>query len=158
MAVISDLMKVHSVLDELFLGHQRALLRFDLAKAANMLKAYERTLASHMADEEELLLPIYAKKNKFPLSAAPKIFFDDHKKMRSFIDLFGKTIADLESEPDVELVVLSLLDREAFYLRLSSHHDRREGNFLYPILDNLLSKKERQDILNKIRLRGETHR
>lgn len=157
MAVISDLMKVHKVIDELFFEHQRALLHFDFEKALRILIAYESTLLNHMADEENILLPVYEKRAEFPAAGAPKLFYDDHNKMRSHLELFKQKTHDMPSEAELDRVLLQLLDREAFYLRLCSHHDRREGDFLYPVLDELLSDKEKHEMLDRVRLRGEMH-
>ena len=157
MAVISDLMKVHNVIDELFFEHQRALLHFDFEKALGLLNAYESTLFSHMADEENILLPVYEKRADFPAAGAPKLYYDDHAKMRSHLGLFKQTIRDMQSEPELDRVMLQLLDREAFYLRLCSHHDRREADYLYPILDALLADEEKYEMLERVRLRGERH-
>jgi len=157
MAVISDLMKVHKVIDDLFFEHQKALLHFDFEKALGMLRAYQSTLLSHMADEENVLLPVYSERAEFPDAGAPKLYFDDHTKMRSYIDLFMQETFGLASESEIERKLLQLLDREAFYMRLCSHHDRRESDFLYPILDALLSEEERREMLDRVILRGEKH-
>ncbi len=157
MAVISDLMKVHKVIDELFFEHQRALLHFNFEKALGLLKAYESTLFSHMADEENILLPVYEKRADFPEAGAPKLYYEDHAKMRSYIELFKQKIREMPTEPDMDRVLLQLLDREAFYLRLCSHHDRREADYLYPILDALLADEEKYEMLERVRLRGERH-
>lgn len=157
MATVSDLIKVHKVIDDLFFEHQRALLHFNFEKALGFLKAYESTLYSHMADEEDVLLPVYAERAEFPPAGAPKLFYDDHAKMRSYVDLFKKRTVDLAAETEIDRVVLQLLDREAFYLRLCSHHDHREADYLYPYLDALLSDKEKYELLERVALRGEKH-
>lgn len=157
MASISSLIKVHKVIDDLFFEHQKALLHLDFDKASHLLEAHRSTLLSHMGDEEEVLLPVYADCGKFPDAGAPKLFFDDHEKMRSFIDLFAETTAKLSSEPEIERTLLQLLDREAFYLRLCSHHDRRETDYLYPILDSVLSEPDKVELLDRVALRGEKH-
>lgn len=157
MAVISDLMKVHKVIDELFFEHQRALLHFDFEKALRILIAYESTLLNHMADEESILLPVYEERADFPAAGSPKLFYDDHAKMRSHIELFKQKTSEMPAESELDRVLLQLLDREAFYLRLCSHHDRREADFLYPMLDGLLSDKEKHEMLDRVRLRGGKH-
>ncbi len=43
----SELLQVHARLDELFLDHQRALLRLDLSTALDALEAYETELLTH---------------------------------------------------------------------------------------------------------------
>lgn len=157
MASISELMTVHKVLDELFFEHQKALLHFNFEKAASLLNAYESTLLSHIADEEEILLPVYAERAMFPVGGKPQFYYDDHKKIRDFVELFKAKTSEIASESELDRVLLQLLDREAFFLRLMSHHDRREAEYLYPILDRLLSDEERHDLLDKVKLRGQTH-
>ncbi len=157
MATISDLMKVHKVIDDLFYEHQRALLHLDFASAASCLVAYRSILVNHMRDEEDFLLPVYAERATYPAAGAPKLFLDEHAKMLSHLKLFERTTADLGSEAEVERPLLDLLAREAFYLRLCSHHDRREAKYLYPILDSILPAAERSAILDRVRLRGAEH-
>lgn len=154
MSAISDLIKVHQVIDEIFFEHQKALLHFDFEKALSLLKAYESTLVSHMGDEEAILLPIYEERAEYPDAGAPKLYFDDHAKMRSYIDLFKQTTAEIANEPEMEKALLQLLDREAFYQRILSHHDRREREYLYPILDELLTDEEKETLLGRVTLRG----
>lgn len=157
MSNVIDLMKVHSVIEELFFEHQKALLHFDFKKALGLLTAYESTLFSHMADEEEVLLPVYADRAEYPPAGAPQLYYDDHKKLRSHLELFKNTITELADSQDTERTLLQLLDREAFYLRIMSHHDRREADYLYPMLDALLTEEERHALLDRVRLRGEVH-
>lgn len=157
MSTVIALMKVHKVIDDLFFEHQKALLHFDFEKALGLLRAYESTLLNHMADEEEILLPVYAERVDFPAAGAPKLYYDDHEKMRSYIELFKQTIPEVSAAEETERMLLQLLDRESFYLRIVSHHDRREADYLYPMLDDLLSEEERHDLLDRVRLRGEKH-
>lgn len=156
MASISSLMTVHKVIDDLFFEHQKALLHLDFEKALHLLSAHESTLLSHMKDEEDVLLPVYEERREFPEAGAPRLYYDDHKKMRSHIELFKQTTSMIASEADIERALLNLLDREAFYLRLCSHHDRRESKYLYPILDEILSESERAELLGRVALRGES--
>lgn len=55
----TDLLQVHVRLDELFLAHQRALLRLDLKTAFTALEVFETELLAHIRDEEELMIPLY---------------------------------------------------------------------------------------------------
>src|SRR6266498_2690780 len=54
-----DLLELHKQLDELFLEHQRALLRLDMHRAAALLGSYKTKLLDHIRDEEELMMPLY---------------------------------------------------------------------------------------------------
>ncbi len=156
MTYIKDLKNVHLLIDEMFFDHQKALLHFEFDKALTLLEMYQTTLIRHMQDEELILLPVYAERAAFSSAGAPKLFFDDHKKMRSFVELFIEKTAELKQQPNIDKAILLLLDREAFYLRLCSHHDKRETDFLYPILEEILTDFEKRDLLSRIDLKAET--
>ena len=152
MTYIKDLERVHVLLDDIFLDHQKALLHFQFEEALSLLEMYESILIRHMQDEELILLPVYAERAKFSGAGSPKHFFDDHTKMRSYVEVFKEKAAELESELDIDKALLQLLDREAFYLRLCGHHDKRETDFLYPILEQILSDDEERLLMSKIDL------
>jgi hemerythrin-like domain-containing protein len=152
MTYIKDLVRVHVLLDELFFDHQKALLHFEFDKALNLLEMYESILIRHIQDEELTLLPVYSERAAFSGAGSPRYFFEDHSKMRSFIEVFKEKIAGLNLEPDIDKALLQLLDREAFYLRLCSHHDKRETDFLYPILTQILSDAEERELMSRIDL------
>jgi len=147
---INHLLAVHDLLDEMFFEHQRALLHFEFDRALAALMRYETHLLRHMSDEEKILIPLYAERCNFPAAGESRLFLDDHKKMRSFIELFLAKITDLPGEADPDRVVLQLLEREAFYLRLCSHHDKRERDFLYPLLDESLSDVKKMSVLESL--------
>jgi len=153
MTYITDLKRVHHLIDEMFFDHQRALLHFEFENALSLLEIYQSTLNRHMQDEELILLPVYSVRAAFPRAGAPKFFFDDHKKMRSFVELFLEKTNDIKRQPNIDKALLLLLDREAFYLRLCAHHDKRETDFLYPTLDVVLSDLEQHDLLERISLK-----
>lgn len=149
---IKDLERVHVMLDEMFFDHQKALLHFEFERALSLLEVYMTTLLRHMKDEESVLLPVYAKRAGSSGAGAARYFFDDHAKMRSFVELFMERTAALESEPDIDRALLRLLDREAFFLRLCSHHDKRETDHLYPVLADLVSADEEIDLMSRLDL------
>jgi hemerythrin-like domain-containing protein len=152
MTYIKDLERVHVLLDDIFFDHRKALLHFDFEEALTLLEMYESILIRHMQDEELVLLPVYAERAEFSGAGSARYFFDDHAKMRSFVELFKEKTAGLERELNIDTTLLQLLDREAFYLRLCSHHDKRETDFLYPILEQLLSDDEERELMSKIDL------
>ncbi|CAN5325997.1 hypothetical protein BH10ACI3_BH10ACI3_02700 [soil metagenome] len=154
MTYIHDLKRVHDLLDEMFFDHQKALIHFEFDKALTLLEMYQAVLLRHMQDEELILLPVYSERAKFSGAGAPKLFFDDHEKMRQYIEFFKKKTAELRCSLDLDKTLLQLLDREAFYLRLCSHHDKRETNFLYPILEEILSDDEKYDLMSRVNLNG----
>lgn len=145
----ATLLDLHAELDDLFAEHQFALLHFDFDQALGKLRDYERCLLAHMVDEEEYLIPIYAERGEIPRAGAPKLFLDDHEKMRAHLSLFIETTESLQGEKEPEALVIKLLDREAFFKRLCGHHDIREREILYPVLDAVTDATERADLIEQ---------
>jgi hypothetical protein len=70
--------------------------------------------------------------------------------MMDLVDLFLETTRDLPNEREPEKLLIRLLDREAFYKRLCSHHDVRESQTLYPALDKSTTEEERAELFVKL--------
>jgi hemerythrin-like domain-containing protein len=100
-----------------------------------------------MALEEEQLLPLYDERATPEAAGETRLFLDDHEKMRNWLQLFSETVAQLAAETSPEDLLLKLLDRESFFLKLCSHHDNREERFLYPALDKGTTETEREKLL-----------
>ena len=146
MKSFSDLLVLHRQLDELFLEHQRSLLRLDLAAASAALEAYTIELFAHMRDEEDVMIPLYRERAEAPVGGAAEIFLGEHDKMRQYLVLFKEELARLADADDLERGVLFLLDSQHIYKRLLVHHDTRERNMLYPLLDQVTTEREREGL------------
>ncbi len=147
-----DLLALHRQLDELFFQHQRALMRLDLDAAAQALANYEIGLLAHIADEEELMLPIYRERMQPPVGGAAEIFIGEHEKLRQYLSLFKQEMVKLRREDDLERGVLFLIDSQHVFKRLLVHHDTRERNFLYPLLDKCTGDREKETLLSALKL------
>ena len=152
-----DLLALHRQLDELFFEHQRALMRLDLDAASLALENYETGLLAHIADEEELMLPIYRERVQPPVGGAAEIFFGEHEKLRQYLSLFKQEMVKLRQKDDLERGVLFLIDSQHIFKRLLVHHDTREKNILYPLLDGCTDASEREALLTALRLRSSPH-
>lgn len=148
----NDLLEIHTTLDELFLEHQRALLRLDLTAASAALEAYELELLLHIQDEEQLMLPLYRERVEAPVGGTAEIFFGEHDKIRQYVALFVEAIRKLERSDDLEKDVLWLLDSQTTFKRLHVHHDTREKKMLYPLLDAVTTEEERRDLFASMKL------
>ncbi|HYX30507.1 MAG TPA: hemerythrin domain-containing protein [Pyrinomonadaceae bacterium] len=148
----NDLLQLHRDLDALFLEHQRALLRLDLISAATLLDEYERQLLAHIGDEESLMLPIYRERAAIPVGGAVDIFIGEHEKLRQYLALFKEEMQKLATTDDLEKGVLLMLDSQHLFKRLLVHHDNREKSMLYPLLDNVTSRKERDELFDRLLL------
>ena len=152
MKSFSDLVMLHRQLDELFLEHQRALLRLDLKTATAALEAYEAEILAHIRDEEELMIPLYRERAQAPVGGAAEIFLGEHDKLRQYLVLFKVELGKLESEKDLERGVLFLLDSQHIFKRLLVHHDSREKRMLYPLLDQVTTERERESLFAELEL------
>jgi len=151
----SDLLKLHRRLDELFLEHQRALMRLDLDRAESLLGDYEAGLVAHIRDEEELMLPLYRERVSAPTGGAAEIFFGEHEKLRQFLVLFREEMTKIRTMDDQERGALFLIDSQHLFKRLLVHHDTREKKMLYPLLDQITTEAERVDLFTKLELTTE---
>jgi iron-sulfur cluster repair protein YtfE (RIC family) len=147
----SELLQVHARLDEVFLEHQRALLGLDLSAAHNSLQAYETELLAHMQDEEALMIPLYRERAEAPVGGTAEIFLGEHDKLRQFVVLFKEELKKMETLDDLERGVLFLLDSQYIFKRLLVHHDNREKKMLYPLLDQITSEQERDNLFTLLK-------
>ena len=148
----SDLLSEHQRLDELFLEHQRALMRLDLNRSAALLDEYENQLMAHIRDEENLMIPLYRQRATAPIGAAAEIFLGEHEKLRQFLGLFKEEIKKIKNSDDIERGALFLIDSQHLFKRLLVHHDTRERKMLYPLLDEVTTERERKRLFDRLAL------
>ena len=148
----SQLLEIHKQLDELFLEHQRSLLRLDLMAASDALEAYTIELFAHMQDEEEWMIPMYRERAEVPVGGAAEIFLGEHDKMRQYLLLFKEELTKMAEVEDLERAVIFLLDSQHIFKRLLVHHDTREKKMLYPLLDQVTTEQERESLFALLKL------
>ncbi len=150
MSSFNDFLGLHGQLDALFLEHQRGLIRLDLDTAEAALDEYAGALLAHMRDEEEFMLPLYGERVTPPVGGTVEIFLSDHVKLKRFLELFKEEIAKIRGMEDIERGVLFLIDSQHLFKRLLVHHDNRESKMLYPLLDQVTSESEREELFAKL--------
>ena len=148
----SDLLDLHQQLDALFLEHQRGLIRRDLDYAEAALDEYAGALLAHIRDEEGFMIPVYSERVTAPVGGAVDIFLGEHEKLRRFLELFKEEMARIRAMDDVERGVLFLIDSQHLFKRLLVHHDTRERKMLYPLLDDVTTEAERQQLFAQFEL------
>jgi hemerythrin-like domain-containing protein len=142
-----SLLHAHAELHEALDAHREALLSLDLTGAEARLTEFGAALRHHMCEEEELLLPIYARADEGP-GGRVEIFLKEHGKLFHFLGRIEEAMWSLRAVgPDTQSHVFELLDYEARFKNLLIHHDERERNILYPTLDRLATEEERRSIL-----------
>ncbi|HEX6046260.1 MAG TPA: hemerythrin domain-containing protein [Pyrinomonadaceae bacterium] len=150
MKSFTDLLELHGQLDHIFVEHQRALIRLDLDRAEQLLNDYQTGLLAHIRDEEILMLPLYRERVQPPVGGAAEIFAGEHEKLRQFVALFRQEVEKIRAKDDVELGVLFLIDSQHLFKRLLVHHDTREKKMLYPLLDEVTTEAERQELFARL--------
>ncbi len=145
-----SLLETHEWLDEHFLLRQEALLTQDLPLAVELLKKVEEGQREHIRVEEEILLPVYARAGQIP-GGNPEFYINEHRKMLTILDGFKETLPRLieKSPGERRREIIELFDQGYWFKRLLEHHDNREENILYPVLDGVTSEEERKELLEK---------
>jgi len=152
MTSFNELLELHHQLDELFLEHQRGLIRLDLDRAEFALNEYATALLAHIRDEETFMIPLYSERVNAPAGGTVEIFLGEHEKLRTFLKLFKEEIAKIRAMDDIERGVLFLIDSQHLFKRLLVHHDNRETKMLYPLLDEVTTENERQKMFELLEL------
>jgi hemerythrin-like domain-containing protein len=144
-----SLLRVHDQLKELFLSHQMALLALDLELAHERLLLFRREIEKHMHVEEELLLPVYNRAGRIP-GGPVEFFTGEHRRLLEFLSRFDEKLTEMKSSTENPArEIIELFDAEAVFKSLLEHHDLREQTIFYPVLDEITTEQERQQLLNK---------
>lgn len=142
-----SLLDTHQHLDETLIGHQIALMASRLEEALPLWRAFAEGLLAHAEDEEREMLPVYAERVPIPQGGTVELFLAEHNKMRLFLREIGDKLAALAQAAPDRRAILHILERQYELKRLMEHHDMRERNFLYPLLDQHTTAQERKSIL-----------
>jgi hemerythrin-like domain-containing protein len=147
---LSSMLCEHDELQELFDKHQRALLMRDVGGALAAIGTFEAALERHIACEDEVLLPLYAAKHAETEGANLPIFHAEHRKLRELCASLTQDTGALYDSCDMLGSILKLLDEEALFKGLFSHHALREKNLLFPRLDACTTEWEREKALERL--------
>jgi hemerythrin-like domain-containing protein len=126
-----------------------ALLALDLELAHERLLEFRREIEKHMQVEEELLLPVYNRAGRIP-GGPVEFFTGEHKRLLEFLSRFDEQLTQMKSSSENPArEIIELFDGEAVFKSLLEHHDLREQNIFYPVLDEITTEQERQQLLSK---------
>ncbi|HET9869520.1 MAG TPA: hemerythrin domain-containing protein, partial [bacterium] len=141
---LKNLSRIHRELGGLFHRHQEALLSGDLARARALFQDYEAALRSHTREEDEVLIPLYRERAlPPPRGGSPEYFTGEHQKINEWLGRLRLRLSRLTGGAKGSRALLALLDDEAFFKRYLEHHSLREDRVFYPVLDRLLTPRER---------------
>ena len=150
-----ELDRIHARLDEIFYRHQEAALGSRIGEAKGYLNDFEKGLRNHMRHEDQELIPLYEERKsrlEKGRQLSGEIYTHEHKKMLRIIGELKQKLDNLEKSGETPpRAILALLDRETAFKSLVEHHNLREHNHLYPVLDELTTTEERRELMRKFR-------
>ncbi len=142
-------LETHRRIMEIFFTHQEALLRCDFPLALQRLRQYERAIKRHIREEEDFLMPLYGRAGKVP-GGARELFTGEHQRIIEFIERLKKMLPRRRGTgKKAARRAMEILYQEAMFRWLMEHHDERERQILYPVLDRITTTEERAKVLNE---------
>ena len=143
-----SLLETHDHLDELFLLHQEALVMMHWPLASELFEAYRSLLDLHIAQEEQVLLPLFERAGSVP--RAPVVLFTgQHRKLVSHLDRIATALSDAPQSEEPRRQVIALLELETAFKHLNEHHDGAEVAYFYPTLEKLATKDELANVVKQ---------
>ncbi len=148
-----SLLGLHHELNDLLARHQAKLVSGAIGKAVSDWAEFMAALIVHADDEEQLLLPLYQKRVTIPRGGTVDLFLAEHRKIRAFLAEISGLLNEVKGmpEPGAHRIIV-ILEREYEFKKLLEHHDMREKNFLYPLLDGGTAAAERRKMLSRLRV------
>ena len=150
---ISDLNDFHTYLNQMFLEHQIAIMNGKLDNAYSQLRFLLKLIKRHISDEEELLIPVYEKLIRpEPPGGSILFYLREHRQILRILNKFVINLKEWLTNPPGQIDIVRQFDSYYKFKELLDHHDSRERVFLYRLLDQKLNQKEKNIILDKIRM------
>jgi hemerythrin-like domain-containing protein len=145
---VLELLNVHADLDETFAVHRDHVVGLEFGKALELLESFERDLRAHMEVEERFVLPLYAERVGKVTGGDPELFTLEHRNILRNLETAKDSLRRMAADPRAgRRQAHEFLDQEWMLRHLIEHHDLREKNTLYPLLDQALSVDEREALL-----------
>lgn len=145
-----EIVKIHRILDSVFLEHQKALICMDGQRAHFYFNAFKELLALHIYHEDEVLLPVFSRIGDIKRWPGT-LFSGEHRKLEGFLERIELALDKLgDPTPENAAEIIEVLDVEGGLKRLMEHHDEREQQCLFVVLDQVTEPTERQALLDRV--------
>jgi regulator of cell morphogenesis and NO signaling len=131
----------HDRLDELFKTFQQ-LKRSDCAKAKEAFQGFKFGLQRHIVWEEDLLFRIWEEKTGMSDSGPTPAMRHEHRQIKQQLEAIHQKVADQNLDSDQE---------EQALLDLLGSHNRKEERALYPAIDKVTSREEREAVFQHMK-------
>ncbi len=126
----------HDRLDELFKTFQR-LKRLDFVKAKEAFKDFKFGLQRHIVWEEDLLFPLWEEKTGMAEGGPTFVMRKEHRQIGGQLEAIHQKVAEQNPDSDQE---------EQALLTLLGSHNMKEERVLYPSIDEVTSREERETV------------
>lgn len=132
--------KDHDRLDDLF-NKYKDLKNSDPNKSEEIFSEFKSGLEKHILWEEDILFPLFEKKTAMYGSGPTSVMRLEHKNIKSILDeISGKLTGGSTNTDDFENTLVAFL----------SHHNHKEENILYPMIDNSVNDEELSELFVKM--------
>jgi hemerythrin superfamily protein len=142
--------KVHHAMDEAYLDFLEAMTRLDFSAARQAWALFSRLLSAHMGLEEEVFIPRYQSLQGHPVNGKPEHFSGDHKILLRACDKVEPLLDHIAEAENARRTLVENLDPLLRVGRILEHHDSRETEHFYPLLQDALDQDEIKAWIEKI--------
>jgi hemerythrin-like domain-containing protein len=145
-----ELLEIHADLRERFATHRDFVVGLEFRRALEELLTFEQELRAHMNAEEAHILPLYRERVGRVIGGDPDFFTLEHRNILRNLEAAKESLRRLADDPKAgRRQAHEFLDQEWMLRNLIEHHDLREKNTLYPMLDQALTDQEREELLSR---------
>lgn len=137
----------HRRLDELAAMLRKSALHEPM-RAVVLAKLLVWGLRRHIRAEEQLVFPIYVARSKFAAKTAE--MHVEHVALFTYLDVIEREADDLVVTTHRDSTIKRLLVAEAGLAAVLAHHNQKEEQGLFPLLDNTLEPSERARVLRDV--------
>ena len=131
----------HDRLDEYFKQFQ-LYKDSDFRKARESFKMFKLSLQRHIAWEEDVLFPVFEQKTGLHDTGPTAVMRLEHRQVERALEEIHKKVQRSDRSSDRD---------EAPLLQLLKRHSDKEENIVYPMLDEMTTREERNEMYAKMR-------
>lgn len=128
----------HQSLDDGYQGFLESLTALELADAGQQWRQFRQSLQTHIAFEQQHIEPLAVDWE----DNIHKLIQSDHLILQRLIPRLDKALQAIEQSPQARSELVNRLDGFIKMRNVLAHHDLREMEQLYSVLDQQLNAKQ----------------
>ncbi|MDJ0836879.1 MAG: hypothetical protein QNK37_10210 [Acidobacteriota bacterium] len=145
----TELAAVHETLEACFLIHQETLVTGDAAGALSLFRDYRDLLLLHIHHEDDLLMPVFQRNGRMKRWPS-ELYVGEHDKFKGMLQNIEAGLERMVRADEVRpLDIVFQIDLEGGLKRLHEHHDQRERENFFPVLDQVTGEEERTALMDR---------